>query len=242
MKESPLTEYYKKFHLEMKKYSKNLSKKFKNNNPDEQNISWIKSEINSSNTIWHKPLISKEDRIKKQGYRSCIVWLTGLSGSGKSTIAYAVETKLFEQGKRTYILDGDNIRHGLNKDLSFTPEDRKENIRRIGEVTKLFVDAGIIIFTAFISPYEEDREAVRQLFKKGEFIEVYVKCPVEECERRDPKGWYKKAKTGKIQNYTGISAPYEVPENPELILETDKDNINKCVNKIINYLRNVNII
>lgn len=198
--------------------------------------------MNSSNTIWHKPLISKEDRMKKQGHRGCVVWLTGLSGSGKSSIAHAVEVKLFEHDKRTYVLDGDNIRHGLNKDLSFTPEDRKENIRRIGEVTKLFVDVGIIIFTAFISPYKKDREAVRQLFKKGEFIEVYVKCPLEECERRDPKGWYRKAKMGEIPNYTGISAPYEAPENPELVLRTDRNDINRCVDEVISYLKKTNII
>ena len=134
-------------------------------------------------------------------------------------------------------MDGDNIRHGLNKDLSFTPEDRTENIRRIGEVTKLFVDAGVIIFTAFISPYKKDRDAVRRLFPKGEFIEVHVKCSLEECERRDPKGWYKKAKAGEINNYTGVSSPYEVPEKPELILETDKYSVNECVDKIIAYLK-----
>lgn len=198
--------------------------------------------MSSSNTIPHRSLISKENRIKKQGYRSCVVWFTGLSASGKSTIAHAVEVKLFEQGMSTYVFDGDNIRHGLNRDLSFTPEDRKENIRRIGEVAKLFVDAGIIVFTTFISPYKEDREAVRQLFGKGEFIEVYVKCPLEECEKRDPKGWYKKAKMGEIPNYTGVSAPYEVPKNPELVLETDKDDVNKCIDKVISYLKKINII
>jgi len=196
----------------------------------------------SSNTVWHKPLVDKGSRIKKQGYRSCVVWFTGLSASGKSTIAHAVEVKLFEEGKRTYVFDGDNIRRGLNKALSFTREDRKENIRRIGEVAKLFVDAGIIVFTAFISPFKEDREAVRQLFEKGEFIEVYVKCPLEECEKRDPKGWYKKAKTGEIPDYTGVSAPYEVPEKPELVLETDKNNVSECVDKVISYLKEANII
>ena len=196
----------------------------------------------SSNTVWHKPLVDKGSRIKKQGYRSCVVWFTGLSASGKSTIAHAVEVKLFEEGKRTYVFDGDNIRRGLNKALSFTREDRKENIRRIGEVAKLFVDAGIIVFTAFISPFKEDREAVRQLFEKGEFIEVYVKCPLVECEKRDPKGWYKKAKTGEIPDYTGVSAPYEVPEKPELVLETDKNNVSECVDKVISYLKEANII
>ncbi len=193
--------------------------------------------MSSANTVWHEPSVNKEMRAKKQGHRSCIVWFTGLSGSGKSTIAHAVEEKLFEQNVRTYVMDGDNIRHGLNKDLSFTPKDRTENIRRIGEVTKLFVDAGVVIFTAFISPYKKDRDAVRLLFPKGEFIEVYVKCSLEECERRDPKGWYRKAKAGEIKNYTGVSSPYEVPEQPELVLETDKYSVNECVDKIIAYLK-----
>ncbi|GBE04764.1 MAG TPA: adenylyl-sulfate kinase [Nitrospirae bacterium] len=198
--------------------------------------------MSSAHTVWHEPSVNKEKRAKKQGHRSCIVWFTGLSGSGKSTIAHAVEEKLFEQNIRTYVMDGDNIRHGLNKDLSFTPEDRQENIRRIGELTKLFVDAGIIIFTAFISPYKKDRDAVRQLFPKGEFIEVHVKCSLEECERRDPKGWYRKAKAGEIKNYTGVSSPYEVPEKPDLVLETDKYSVNECVDRVITYLKEADIV
>ncbi len=198
--------------------------------------------MSSSNTVWHNPNISRNKRYKQQGHKSCAVWFTGLSGSGKSTIAHSVEEELFTQGIRTYVLDGDNIRHGLNRDLSFTPEDRKENIRRIGEMTKLFVDSGIIILTAFISPYQKDRETVRHLFKKGEFIEIYVKCPLDLCEKRDPKGWYMKAKEGKISNYTGISAPYEVPIEPELVLDTEKKNIGDCVHEVINYLKESKII
>ena len=192
--------------------------------------------------MWHEVIVSKQDRIKKQGHKSCVVWLTGLSGAGKSTIAHAVEEKLFEEGIRTYVLDGDNVRHGLNKDLAFTPEDRRENIRRIGEVTKLFVDAGIITIAAFISPYRNDRDSVRQLFKENEFIEVYIKCSLEECGRRDPKGLYQKAQKGEIPNYTGVSAPYEMPEKPELILETDKDCVDECVNKLISFLNKLKII
>lgn len=191
---------------------------------------------NEKNLYWHKHSVSVEDRWESNGYKSCVLWFTGLSAAGKSTLANALCKQLHLLGIKSYVLDGDNIRHGLNSDLGFSPEDRKENIRRIGEVAKLFIDAGLIVITAFISPYREDRNNVRNLLKEGEFIEVYVKCPVSECERRDPKGVYKKARVGEIRNFTGVSAPYEEPENPEIILETDKMGVDDCIRQIINYL------
>lgn len=191
----------------------------------------------STNITWHEAKVSKADRRKLNGHRSAVLWFTGLSGSGKSTLSVEVEKELYQRGIHTYILDGDNIRHGLNQNLGFSPEDRKENIRRIGEVSKLFVDAGIMTMTAFISPYREDREAVRRLMDESdEFIEIYVKCSVEECERRDPKGLYKKARKGEIQNFTGISAPYEAPERPEIVVETDRQPLEESVKKVLNYL------
>ncbi|NPA53483.1 MAG: adenylyl-sulfate kinase [Aquificae bacterium] len=193
--------------------------------------------LKSKYIIPHKGNITKKDRQRQKGHKSAILWFTGLSGSGKSTLAHAVEEKLFEMGIHTYVLDGDNIRTGLNKDLGFSAEDREENIRRIGEVAKLFVDAGIITLTAFISPYKKDRELVRNLVEEGEFIEIYVKCPLEVCEQRDVKGLYKKAREGLIKNFTGIDDPYEEPENPEIIVETNKETIDESVNKIISYLK-----
>ncbi len=187
--------------------------------------------------IPHRGKVKKEDRQKLKGHKSAILWFTGLSGSGKSTIAHAVEEKLYQMGIHTYVLDGDNVRTGLNKDLGFSPEDRKENIRRIGEVSKLFVDAGIIVLSAFISPYKKDREFVRNIVDDGEFIEIYVKCPIEVCESRDVKGLYKKAREGLIKNFTGIDDPYEEPENPEIVIETDKETVEESVEKIINYLK-----
>ena len=194
------------------------------------------------NVFWHEGKIKKEDREKLLGQKGIIVWFTGLSASGKSTIACEVERRLFEKKKLAYVLDGDNIRHGLNKDLGFSPEDREENIRRIGEVAKLFSDAGLIALTAFISPYKKDRDQVRNLVKKGEFIEVYVKCPIDVLKKRDPKGMYEKALRGEIKEFTGISAPYEEPDNPELILETDKETIDQSVNKVMEYLKAQGII
>jgi adenylylsulfate kinase len=196
----------------------------------------------STNIVWHQTSITKEDRRKRNGHHSAILWFTGLSGSGKSTIANAVSKKLFDLGIQNYVLDGDNIRHGLNKDLGFSAEDRTENIRRIGEVAKLFVDSGQFVLTAFISPFTQDRELVRNLVEKDEFIEVYVKCPLEECERRDPKGLYKKARNGEIRDFTGIDSPYEAPVSPELILETDRYTIDECANQVLAYLRNRNFI
>jgi adenylylsulfate kinase len=186
--------------------------------------------------IPHRPIVGKKDRQKLNGHRSFILWFTGLSGAGKSTIAYRVEEELYKRGIRTYVLDGDNIRIGLNKDLGFSKKDREENIRRVGEVAKLFVDAGIVVLTAFISPYKKDRHFVRNLVDEKEFIEVYVKCPIEICEKRDPKGLYKKVKDGIIKQFTGVDDQYEEPENPEIILETDKMSIDECVKKILDYL------
>jgi adenylylsulfate kinase len=189
-----------------------------------------------TNITWHNPTVTKADRARKQGYRPCILWLTGLPSSGKSTLAHELEARLFAKGCHTYVLDGDNIRHGLNKDLGFSPEDRSENIRRIGEVAKLMVDAGLVVITAFISPYIADRQMVRNLVSDGEFIEVYVKCSLEECKRRDPKGLYAKAQKGEITGFTGISAPYEKPVSPEIMIDTEKSSLDECVQQVINYL------
>ncbi|KGP77564.1 MULTISPECIES: adenylyl-sulfate kinase [unclassified Paenibacillus] len=197
---------------------------------------------NRENILYHQFSVTKEKRHDLNGHKSCVLWFTGLSGAGKSTISMCVEKELYKRGIRSYVLDGDNIRLGLNNNLSFTPEDRKENIRRVGEVSKLFVDAGLIVLAAFISPYEKDRKVARELLNPGEFIEIYVKCSLEECERRDPKFLYKKARNGEIHNFTGISAPYEEPLRPELTLETDKTNEEECVELIINYLANRKLI
>lgn len=195
------------------------------------------SENKATNVHWHEGQIKQEDRERANGHKGACLWYTGLSGSGKSTIAVRVEEKLFERGIKTYILDGDNIRHGLNKNLGFSPEDRTENIRRIGEVSKLFVDAGIMVMTAFISPYREDRDKVRELLKQGEFIEVHVDASLETCEKRDPKGLYKKARAGEIKEFTGISAPYEEPSNPEIVINTTEEtDIDKNAEKIVKYL------
>ena len=181
-------------------------------------------------------MIKKEDRRRHSGHGSTIIWLTGLSGSGKSTVANNLEKKLLERGVRAYVLDGDNIRTGLNNDLGFSPQEREENIRRIGEVAKLFVDAGIIVITAFISPYKKDRDLVRKSVDQKEFIEVFVKCPLEECERRDAKGLYKKVRQGLVKSFTGIDDVYEEPDNPEIILETDKIEVAAGVDNVLTYL------
>lgn len=198
--------------------------------------------MKATNIQWHQASVSKEDRRRKNGHSSCVLWFTGLSGSGKSTIANALSQTLFRRGVQEYVLDGDNIRHGLNKDLGFSAADRTENIRRIGEVAKLFVDSGTIVMAAFISPFRADRERVRALFEEGEFIEVYVKCPLEECERRDPKGLYKKARAGEIRNFTGIDSPYEPPEHPEIVVDTGRNSVDECTEQIIRYLREKNIL
>ncbi|WP_436888600.1 adenylyl-sulfate kinase [Mammaliicoccus sciuri] len=191
----------------------------------------------STNITWHDSEVTKAQRQERNGHKSVVIWFTGLLGSGKSTISVALEKALFEQNITSYRLDGDNIRHGLNQNLGFSPEDRKENIRRIGEVGKLMVDAGVVTMTAFISPYEEDRNTVRDILEDGEFIEVYTKCSLDECESRDPKGLYKKARSGEIKEFTGINAPYEEPSNPEIIIDTENESVEESVEKIVAYLK-----
>ncbi|MBV7504750.1 adenylyl-sulfate kinase [Bacillus sp. sid0103] len=195
-----------------------------------------------TNITWHETSISKENRREKNGHGSCALWFTGLSGSGKSTIGNAVSHELFRQGISEYVLDGDNIRHGLNKDLGFSDYDRTENIRRIGEVAKLFVDSGKVVTTAFISPFRSDRNQVRALFEDGEFIEVFINCPIEECERRDPKQLYAKARRGEIKDFTGIDSPYEAPEQPEITINSDQVTVEEAVNQVFAYLREKNIL
>ncbi|PDY48274.1 adenylyl-sulfate kinase [Bacillus pseudomycoides] len=190
-----------------------------------------------TNITWHTASVLKEERRKKSGHHSFVLWFTGLSASGKSTVANAVARKLFEKNIGNYVLDGDNIRHGLNKDLGFSESDRTENIRRIGEVAKLFVDQGTIVLTAFISPFRVDRQQVRDILEKDEFLEVFVKCPIEECEKRDPKGLYKKARQGDIKQFTGINSPYEEPFGAEVVVETYLYSIEQCAEQIIGYLQ-----
>jgi adenylylsulfate kinase len=194
------------------------------------------TEQKATNIVWHQGAVNREDREKLNGHKGATIWLTGLSGSGKSTIAVDLEKRLCERGVRTYILDGDNVRHGLNKNLGFSPEDRTENIRRIGEVAKLFTDAGLVAITAFISPYRADRDQVRALMKPGDFVEIHVDCPVEVCEQRDVKGLYKKARAGEIKEFTGISAPYEAPANAELTLASHELSVDAAVSKVVDYL------
>ncbi|MEC2183427.1 adenylyl-sulfate kinase [Bacillus spizizenii] len=194
------------------------------------------------NIIWHPTAITKSDRQSLNGHKSCALWFTGMSGSGKSVLANAVDEKLYRMGIQSYVLDGDNIRHGLNKDLGFQTEDRIENIRRIGEVAKLFVDSGQMILTAFISPFREDRDMVRALFPEGEFFEIYVKCPLHVCEQRDPKGLYKKARNGEIKHFTGIDSPYEAPLSPDFIIESDQISISDGADLIITELQSKGII
>ncbi|MCB9765147.1 MAG: adenylyl-sulfate kinase [Alphaproteobacteria bacterium] len=190
----------------------------------------------SKNITWHHANVTTAERQDATGQRGCVVWFTGLSGSGKSTVSRRVEQLLLERGRTSYSLDGDNIRHGLNKDLGFSPEDRTENIRRIGEVAKLFADATVITTTAFISPYREDRDSVRSIMPPGTFVEVFVDAPLEVCEERDPKGLYKKARAGIIPEFTGISAPYEEPESPEIVLKTADHDVDACANQVIAFL------
>ena len=187
----------------------------------------------ATNIVWHPGAVTRADREQLNGHRGCTVWLTGLSGSGKSTIAVALEKELWARDVRAYILDGDNIRHGLNKNLGFSPTDRTENIRRIGEVAKLFTDAGMVALTAFISPYRADRDQVRAIMQPGDFIEVFVDCPVETCEARDVKGLYKKERAGEIPEFTGVSAPYEPPLAPELVIRTRDQSVEASVGQIL---------
>lgn len=200
------------------------------------------SEPVSKNIHWHHGKLTDEDRVKFLDQKGAVVWLTGLSGSGKSTIACEVEHALVENGKNAFVLDGDNIRHGLNKNLGFSPEDRTENIRRIGEVAKLFAEANVIVLTAFISPYKADRDQARALLPEGQFIEVLCHAPLEICEERDPKGLYKKARAGEIQEFTGISAPYEAPDNPELQLDTGDESLEESTRRVLDLLGERGII
>ena len=200
------------------------------------------TEQKATNIVWHQGTVTRADREKINGHKAATVWLTGLSGSGKSTIAVDLEKRLWERGIRAYILDGDNIRHGLNKNLGFSPADRTENIRRIGEVAKLFTEAGVVALTAFISPYRADRDQVRAIMAAGDFVEVHVDCPVEVCEQRDVKGLYKKARAGEIKEFTGISAPYEAPANPELTVPSHQLTVEAAVAKIVDYLQSKGVI
>jgi adenylylsulfate kinase len=200
------------------------------------------SKTKSQNITWSHSHVTREERQKILGHGACTLWFTGLSGSGKSTVAVTVERVLVERGLSAYVLDGDNIRHGLNSNLGFSPEARTENIRRIGEVAKLFNDAGVIVLTAFISPYREDRDAVRATLPDGEFLEVFVDCPLDECERRDVKGLYQKARAGEIPEFTGISAPYEEPLAPELLLDTAKLDIDESAQAVLDLLQSRGIL
>ncbi len=190
----------------------------------------------ATNITWHQHHVTREDREKLLGQKGVTVWLTGLSGSGKSTVAVAAEEVLVSRGRLAYVLDGDNVRHGLNKNLGFSPDDRTENIRRIGEVAKLFTETGIIVFTSFISPYRADRDLVRAIHDPGRFVEAYVAASVETCESRDVKGLYKKARAGEIPDFTGISAPYEAPERPELVLDTNCQSVDESVGQLVSFL------
>ena len=198
--------------------------------------------MSTDNLHFHKHRVSRELKETRNNHKSRVIWFTGLSGSGKSTVANATEKLLHDRGLQTYILDGDNVRMGLNKDLGFSPQDRTENIRRITEVAKLFADSGSIVLTAFISPYREDRNTARQIISDEDFIEVYVSADLSVCESRDPKGLYKKARAGEIKGFTGIDAPYEEPIKPELVVETDKYDILECANQVVDYLVKKNII
>jgi len=196
----------------------------------------------STNVVWHHATITRDHRHQLNGHKSAVLWFTGLSGSGKSTLAHAVEERLYTMNCRTFVLDGDNVRHGLCSDLGFSAEDRKENIRRIGEVAKLITEAGVVVATAFISPFKADRNVVRNLLPHGDFIEIFCDCSLEVCEERDVKGLYKKARAGEIPEFTGISSPYESPDNPELIVDTGTNTLDECTDKVIELLKTRGII
>ncbi|MCK9991337.1 MAG: adenylyl-sulfate kinase [Rugosibacter sp.] len=195
------------------------------------------TEAKSSNVVWHQATIKRIDRQRQNGHGSAVLWFTGLSGAGKSTLAHAVEARLHQLGCRTYVLDGDNVRHGLCGDLGFSAADRTENIRRIGEMAKLMIDAGLFALTAFISPFRADRERVRGMMLPGEFIEIYCQCGVEVCETRDVKGLYKRARSGEVKDFTGISSPYEAPTKPEIVVDTATRPLEDCANQVLDYLR-----
>ena len=190
----------------------------------------------SSNTVWHHATVNRARREESNQHKSVILWFTGLSGAGKSTLAHAVEERLHNMGCSTFVLDGDNVRHGLCSDLGFSDDDRVENIRRIGELAKLMIEAGVITLTAFISPFRSDREAARNLVPHGDFIEIFCQCPLEKCEDRDVKGLYKKARSGEIPHFTGISSPYEEPVKPELVVDTGNNNLEQCVDRVVDLL------
>ena len=192
--------------------------------------------MKSPNIIYHQASVTRQRRNKLNNHRSIVLWFTGLSGSGKSTLAHALEEKLFQKGCRTFVLDGDNVRYGLNSNLDFSEKGRAENIRRISEVSKLMLESGLIVMTAFISPIKKDRDEARKLISKNDFIEIYCKASLETCENRDVKGLYKRARAGEIKNYTGIDSPYEVPENPELTIDTDNQSLEESVSSILNFL------
>jgi len=194
------------------------------------------AEVKATNVVWHEGHVGRDKREGLLNQKGCMIWLTGLPSSGKSTIAFTAEHILVERGRLAYVLDGDNIRHGMNKNLGFSAEDRTENIRRIGEVGKLFADAGLITFTSFVSPYRADRDAVRELMAEGDFVEVFIDTPVELCEERDPKGLYAKARTGEIPNFTGVSDPYEAPENAEIVIKTADCTPEEAAEQIISLL------
>lgn len=196
----------------------------------------------SSNVVWHHATVTRESREKLQGHRGVALWFTGLPSSGKSTIAHAVEERLHQMRCRTFVLDGDNVRHGLSGDLGFSEKDREENIRRIGEVAKLFVEAGTIVLTAFVSPFRRDRERARGLLLHGDFLEIHCRCPIEICEERDPKGHYRRAREGQIRDFTGVSAPYEEPIDPELVLDTAKLSVEQAAHSVEKLLRDRGII
>jgi len=196
----------------------------------------------STNIAWHHASVDRAARAEQRGHRSAILWFTGLSGSGKSTLANAVNQALFERGLACYVLDGDNIRHGLCKDLGFSDADREENIRRIGEVSKLFLDAGVVVLTAFVSPFKADRDRARSLVENGDFVEIHCAADLSVCEERDTKGLYAKARAGEIKEFTGISSPYEAPENPELRVDTGSQSLEACVDLVINHLREAGVI
>lgn len=201
------------------------------------------SKMKSPDTFWHQPIITRESRERQNGHRGAIIWFTGLSASGKSTLAHAVEHKLHERGVRTIVLDGDNVRHGLCGDLGFSDEDRSENIRRIGQVSKLFLEAGVIVLTAFISPFRIDRSRVRMMVDDPrDFIEIYCKCSIDVCESRDIKGLYKRARKGEIPDFTGISSPYEIPENANLAVDTSRLSVEECVEQVIRTLQDCGVL
>ncbi len=199
-------------------------------------------EDKSSDVVWHQSSVSHLSRVALNGHKPAVLWFTGLSGSGKSTVANAVDKMLHDRGCKTYVLDGDNIRHGLNGDLGFSDDDRVENIRRIGEVAKLFVDAGLLVSSAFISPFITERKMVRELLGEQQFIEVFIDTPIEICEQRDPKGLYKKARAGEIKNFTGIDSAYEPPNKPEIHIQAGQKSVEQCATQVIEYLKSNHFI